>query len=201
MQLPHPSTYHDDLTDDRLSAIASRLLEVRHETLKQLSTDLDDAYVRETAVFGRTRLMLIGMALNNQFPWLNLSSPTMDVTGRIGDVPFRYFRDDPDSPGKSGFFKRNAVDDLFPVSDQHPMMWRFVVERAEAEEQEDQVHFIGYNAFAEKVSQWTYAGHAASRLTSVDRDVPAAKVLPMPEVSLLPDVDSRQGDTPAKSAG
>ena len=62
--LPLPTDFHDVLTDERLTAIAVRLLDLRHSTTRELSTDLDDNYVRETAIFGRSRNMLIGMALN-----------------------------------------------------------------------------------------------------------------------------------------
>ena len=193
MPLPHPSEYHEGFTAERLSAIAARLLEVRHATFRELSTDLDDAYVRETASFGRSRNMLIGMALSSQYPWLNLSHAALDVTARIDGVPFRFFRDDPDHPEKMGFFKRNAVDDLFPADDRDPMLWRFVVERAESDDGEDRVHFVGYNAYYDKVAQWTYSGGGAAHVSSVDLDTPPARPLPEPTVELLPD----EGDAAA----
>lgn len=199
MTLPHPSTFYACLTDDRLGAIAARLLEVRHKTFRELSTDLDDAYVRETASFGRSRNMLIGMALSSQYPWLNLSHAALDVTARIDGVPFRFFRDDPDNPEKMGFFKRNAVDDLFPSDQRDPMLWRFVIERAESEEAEDQVHFVGYNAYYEKVSQWTYSSGLATLLASVDHDTPPARQLPEPTVELLPDEGEGSGTDAAAS--
>jgi hypothetical protein len=189
MPLPHPATFHVGLTDERLNAIAARLLEVRHATFRELSSDLDDAYVRETACFGRSRNMLIGMALSTQYPWLNLSHAALDVTARIDGVPFRFFRDDPDGPEKEGFFKRNAVDDLFPATDKDPMLWRFVIERPESDDGEDRVHFIGYNAYSEKVSHWTYAGGVVANLSGVDSNTPPAKPLPEPTVELLPDDD------------
>lgn len=187
MLLPHPSTFHSALSEDRLRAIGSRILEVRHQTTRELSTDLDDNYVRETATFGRTRNMLIGMALNTQFPWLNLSNPALDVTAEIEGIPFRFFRDDPNHPEKQGFFRRNLVDDLFSTNDREPVMWRFVVERSETEEADDQVHFIGYNIYYEKISQWTLNNSSSGRLHGADSDTPPAAELPMPSVELLPE--------------
>ena len=182
-----PSHFYEALSDDRLRVIASRLLEVRYTTTRELSTDLDDNYVRETAIFGRSRNMLIGMALSSQYPWLQLSNAALDVTAEIGGVPFRFFRDDPDRPEKLGFFKRNAVDDLFSIDDQAPVVWRFVVERAESDEAEDLIHFVGYNSYSEKVSQWTLTDGQAGRLVGVDSDVPPSKTLPLPDLELLPD--------------
>ena len=185
--LRRPWEFFEALSEERLRVIGLRLLEVRHSTTRELSTDLDDNYVRETAIFGRSRNMLIGMALNSQFPWLRLRHAALDVTAEIDGTPFRFFRDDPDHPEKLGFFKRNAVDDLFTIDDQDPVLWRFVIERAASEEDEDQVHFVGYNVYSEKVSQWTLTDGRSGRLAGVDRNVPPSKLLPMPDVELLPE--------------
>lgn len=187
MPLPLPSEFHQGLSDERLCVIAKRLLQVRHSTIRELSTDLDDNYVRETAVFGRSKNMLMGMALNWQFPWLYLRHAGLDVTVEIDGIPCRFFRDDPDRPEKLGFFKRNAVDNLFEPDDRAPVLWRFVVERSETEDAEDQVHFIGFNLYNEKVAQWTYSGGGGGRLAAVDRDVPPAKDIALPEVELRPE--------------
>lgn len=63
-----PWEFFEALSEERLRVIGMHLLEVRHNTTRELSTDLDDNYVRETAIFGRSRNMLIAMALNSQFP-------------------------------------------------------------------------------------------------------------------------------------
>lgn len=182
-----PWECHGCLTEERLTAIGQRLLEVRHNTIRQLSGELDDDYVRETAVFGRSRLMLIGMALNSQFPWLRLASHTFDVTAEIEGIPFRFFRDDPNKPEKLNFFRRNLVDDLFDTDDTAPVLWRFVIERTIDEDAEDMVHFVGYNVYQERVAHWTLTKGAAARLSSVDRDVPPSKPLPSPTVELRDD--------------
>lgn len=196
MPLRLPSHFHGGLSDDRLGEIGRRLLEVRHSTVRELSTDLDDDYVRETAVFGRSRNMLLGMALSSQYPWLNLSHAALDITAEIDGVPFRFFRDDPDRPEKLGFFKRNAVDDLFDPDEAAPVMWRFVVERASSEEDEDQVHFVGYNVYQEKVAQWTLSHGGSGRISGVDGGAPPSRDLPPPVVELLPE----EGDEAEKQA-
>ena len=65
-------------------------------------------------------------------------------------------------------------------------MWRFVVEKAMTEEDEDRVFFIGYNAFQEKVSQWAY-GASGPVLHTVDSDTPASKELRPAEVGVRED--------------
>jgi hypothetical protein len=169
----HPIEFFPELSDDRLRVIAIKLLDIRYETFGEMKSPFDDNYTRETAVFGRSRNMLVEMSLRGQFEWLSLSHAGMDITFKIGRVPCRFFRDDPDSPEKAGFFRRNAVDNLFAIDDEHPVMWRFVVEKALTDEDEDRVFFVGYNVYQEKISQWMYQA-SAPLLHTVDNDVPAA---------------------------
>ena len=182
MKLKHPSTYYPELSDASLQAIAVALLDVRFSTWREMNSPYDDNYTRETTVFGRSRNMLIDMALSEQFG-TTLTHAGMDVTFKIGQVPCRFFRDDPNSPEKAGFFKRNAVDDLFSIDDQHPVLWRFIVERALIEDDEDRVFFVGYNAYQEKISEWVSQASSLV-LSSVDRDTPQTKEIPPASVDI-----------------
>lgn len=190
MAYPHPSSYYPELTDERLAVIAEALLDVRYNTYRQMDSSFDDTYTRETAVFGRSRNMLIALALGEEHDWLSLINPGMDITFGIGSVPCRFFRDDPQMPEKPGFFKRNAVDCLFATDENDPVMWRFVVEKASSEEDEDHAFFIGYNVYQEKVSQWSYAS-SASVLHTVDDEIPAGKQLSAPEIDAREDSSDR----------
>lgn len=186
MRTPLPSSFYAELSDDRLREVASSLLDLRFTTLKELSSQYDDNYTREVVVFGRSRNKLIEMAVSGAFPWMRLSNGGMDVTFDIGQVPCRFFRDDPDHPEKTGFFRRNAADMLFDEDETAPVLWRFVVEKAMTEEDEDLVYFVGYNVFQEKVSEWVYRP-STPMFHSVDRDVPAATIIPPANVGLLED--------------
>lgn len=197
MSKKHPISFFSELCDENLGSIAVRLLDIRYETLRGLNSRYDDNYVRESAVFGRSRNMLIEMAHDSKYPWMSLGHAGMDVTFYIGRVPCRFFRDDPDSPEKPGFFKRNAVDDLFGFDENIPVMWRFVIEKAMTDEDEDQVHFFGYNVFQEKISVWTYSG-AAAVLHAVDQDVPKAADIPQADVDVREDLAEDQ-DTDRKA--
>lgn len=173
--------------------IAVNLLDMRYSTFREMNSPFDDNYTRETAVFGRSRNMLIDMALSDQHDWMSLKHAAMDVTFNIGQVPCRFFRDDPNSPEKAGFFKRNAVDDLFAMDEQLPVMWRFVVEKALTEDDEDRVFFVGYNVFQEKVSEWMYQASAPS-LHAVDKDVPVAAEIPPAFVDVRADDSANHGN-------
>ena len=181
MSTRHPTSFYPELSNDRLQTIAIALLDMRYATVQLMQSAYDDNYTRETAVFGRSKNMLVEMAKSGKHDWMSLKHAGMDVTFNIGAVPCRFFSDDPNSPEKSGFFKRNAVDDLFTPDDQQPVMWRFVVSKAMTEHDEDQVHFVGYNVFQEKISEWKYVGshpvfHSVDQVTPATTEIPPADV-------------------------
>lgn len=189
MTLPTPQAFHSGFSSDRLQIIADHLLRVRHQTIMELSTDLDDNWVRETACFGRSRNLLISLATEREHSWLGITHAGMDVTPTIDGVPFRFFRDDAEDPGKAGFFRRNAQDNLFSDDPGHPVMWRFIVERAESQDGEDRVVFAGYNVFQEKVSEWTHSP-GNNVLYSVGNDVPPAAPISPASVDVRDDIET-----------
>lgn len=191
MSLPKPSSFRPELTGERLSVIAEALLDIRFTTIREMDSPYDSNYSREGTAFERSRNMLIHMCQTKQYDWLTLVNPAMDVTFCIGSVPCRFFRDDPERPDKPGFFKRNAVDDLFAKDENDPVMWRFVVERAATDADEDRVHFIGYNIYQEKISHWTY-GASGTVLHSIDNQTPPSKPLLPAKVDVRE--DSKTGD-------
>ena len=187
----HPSEFYADLTDERLRVVASTLLEVRQNAIRHMQDEFDDNYTRETVSFGRSRNMLIQLCQHRAYGWLTLAHAGMDVTIEIGVVPCRFFRDDAENPEKHGFFRRNAVDGLFDEDDQRPVMWRFVIEKALTEEDEDRVLFAGYNVYQEKVAEWQYRT-SAPMLHSVDGVVPLSKLLDPAPLELVEDVESEK---------
>ncbi|MDN7629689.1 hypothetical protein [Burkholderia cenocepacia] len=180
---PHPSSYYPGLTEARLQTIANHLLDVRYNALADLQNEYDNNYTRECTIFGRQREMLIRMATEKSYPWLELKHAGMDITFCIGGVPCRFFTDDPNHPQKHGFFRRNQVDQLFAPADGQPVLWRFVIERALTDDDEDQVYLIGYNAFEEKICEWRHQ-RTAGVLHSVDTVTPSSVDLPDVEITI-----------------
>lgn len=193
MSTQHPSTFYPELSDERLQVIAVNLLDIRFTTYREMNSPFDDNYTRESSVFGRSKNMLIELSSSGPHEWLSLRHAGMDVTIGIGAVPCRFFRDDHNNPEKAGFFKRNAVDDLFAVDDQRPVMWRFVVEKAMTDDDEDRVFFIGYNAYQEKVSEWIYQS-ASPLLHAVDHDVPPSAEIPPAAVDVREESSEKPDD-------
>jgi hypothetical protein len=186
LNLPHPQSFYPELSGDRLRVIAVALLDIRYTTLREMNSPHDDNYTREATIFGRQKNMLIDLANSGDHPWLTLRHAGMDVTFNIAQVPCRFFTDDPKNPEKNGFFRRNAVDDLFAPEDRDPVMWRFVIERAFGEDDEDRVYFIGYNVFQEPVAGWNY-GAKPSSLHAVDDRVPPSAPIGPAQVDVLDD--------------
>lgn len=191
MTLPPPNHFHPQLTSDRLSIIAAALLDIRYEAIGLLQGPYDDNYTRETTAFGRSRNKLIELCRSGKYDWLDLRKPELDVTFTIGGIPCRFFRDDPIKPDKRGFFKRNQADDLFAWEQDAPVMWRFIVEAAVTDEDEDRVFFAGYSQLQEKVSEWAYQSGGVI-LHSVDNRTPVPVRIPLPEVGLLDDDEGAQ---------
>lgn len=178
-----PVHFKSELSNDRLTIIAEKLLDIRYSTIQEMNSPYDDNYTHETAVFGRSKNMLIELSKSRQYDWLSLAHAGMDVTFKIGSIPCRFFRDDAQSPEKSGFFKRNAVDDLFELDDQDPVMWRFVVEKALTQDDEDRVYFLGFNVYQDRISEWIYKG-SISTLHSVGDNAPSAAEIPRANVTV-----------------
>lgn len=168
------------LTEDRLNYLAKQFWEIFYDVESTLATDDDCNYGRGALFFGRSRMRLIN--LSKQHDWLNLTNPGMDVTLEIEGIPFRFFRDDHESPSKKGYWRRNGSDQLFAPNDEEPVMFRFVVERPLSEDEELEIYFIGYNALEEAVCEWRYG--QVPVLRGIDRNRPQAVEQPAAPVEV-----------------
>lgn len=178
-----PWEHYPQLSEERLTVIAEELLKVLDNTYEQLSTNYDDNYTRGTATFGRQRQMLIKLCESQKYDWLLLKNSGMDVTFEIGSIPVRFFADDPDSPKKPGFFRRNEVDQLFKPELTVPVLHRFVIEKPEFEGEGARAHFIGMNALEEMLSKWTYGEGRVAALHSTDDTPPTPVTIELDPIS------------------
>lgn len=170
MAAKQPWEFKQALTEDRLNFLAKQFWEIYYGVESLLATDDDCNYGRGALFFGRSRQRLINLSFAHD--WLKLTNPGMDITLEIQGVPFRFFRDDHDSPKKKGFWRRNDSDQLFAPNEEEPVMFRFIVERPISEDDSLEVHFIGYSSLGEPVCEWRYG--AVHVLRAVDQDRPQA---------------------------
>jgi hypothetical protein len=186
MKMIQPWILKPVLTEERLNTIAKALLEVYYGVQEILSTDDDCSYGRGALTFGRSRKRLMNMALSGDYPWLKLTAPGMDVTLEIAGVPFRFFKDDHESPVKKGFWRRNESDQLFAPDDETPVLFRFVVEKAVQEEDEPEIYLIGYNAEQIALCEWRYGNLPV--MYTVDETTPNPVKMGSAPVK-MPDID------------
>jgi hypothetical protein len=183
MQMPLPWKSKPALSEDRLDLIASHLREIFYGVETLLVTEDDCNYGRGALFFSRARQRLMSLAISGDHNWLKLTNSAMDVTLEIDGLPFRFFRDDHETPTKKGFWRRNASDRLFDPDDREPVMFRFIVQRPLTEDDELDIYFVGYNSVQEAVCEWRY-GHVRV-LHGVDDQLPAA-VTQEPALAALP---------------
>lgn len=180
-----PHEFNPALTEYRLRVVAEALLEVLYDTELELAGPLDDGYTRGTATFGRQRNALIQLCNGGRYPWLKLTHAGMDVTFEIDGVPCRFFSDDPANPRKPGFFRRNDCDQLFDIEVDAPLMFRFIVAKAQHSDEEAEVFFVGYDVNQNESFRWQYS-RSTPALSSVDESLPAEVPLPSPGDQVRP---------------
>lgn len=185
MPSKQPWKFKPALTKDRLDFLAKQFWEVFYGVESLLVTEDDCNYGRGALFFGRARQRLINLSF--QVEWLMLTNPGMDVTLEIQGIPFRFFRDDHDNPKKKGFWRRNDSDQLFAPNDKEPVLFRFIVERPLADDEELEIYFLGYNALEEAVCEWRYG--QVHVLRGVDQERPA----PVEQSAAPVDVPNEQG--------
>lgn len=193
MEKALPWQLNNVLTEDRLNTIARAFLDVYYKVEEHLSTDDDCNYTRGATFFGRSRNRVIAMAQSADYPWLALSNCGMDVTCEMSGVPFRFFRDDHDSPKKRGFWRRNASDQLFAPDDVTPVIFRFIVERPVSEDEAPEIYFLGYNSNEILVTEWRYG--QVPVLRSTDEIVPKPVEKGPAPIDVRPDEEDQQGDS------
>ena len=183
MSSHHPSAFNPALTDVRLGVISEALLDVLYDTELELDGPLDDGYTRGTTTFGRQRNAVIGIAQSGRYSWLKLTHAGMDVTFEIDGVPCRFFADDPASPKKPGFFRRNDADQLFERNAGEPVLFRFVVAKPQSSNEEAEVFFLGFDANGEEAFRWMYSRNTPV-IASVDETSPKEVQLAPAEAKL-----------------
>lgn len=183
------------LTEDRLNHIAHAFLDVYYTVHEMLSTEDDCNYGRGALIFSRSRQRLINMAQSGECPWLKITNAGMDVTLEIEGVPFRFFRDDHETPKKKGFWRRNESDQLFAIDDETPVLFRFIVENPVQEEDEPEVYFLGFNATGIQVFEWRY-GHVPVMRSVDDAPPSSVKIGPAPIQLQKTEIEERDAGRP-----
>jgi hypothetical protein len=143
-----PVHFKPDLTHERLTIIASILLEEYYNTLDNLTSNHDCNYTRGCTAFGRQKNRIINLALSGTYPWLQLLNSGYDLVFAIGSVSCRFSSDNPKNPKKKATLTVNRYQQqLFDESkNDEPCRYCFVLDKGYNDDTEPKVVFVGFDA-------------------------------------------------------
>lgn len=193
----HPCAFAPCLTDERLTVIARLLLDTRHEALLATDEELDDGYTKGARSWAWCKRALIQLHESGAHGWLSLPHNANDLVIGIGDQQARFFKDNAEHPRKHHARYPTEAErrcrDLFEYTNTAVQLWRFYIEPAELEGDDDRVVFAGTNEDHEIVAEWIYRDTGSVRtLYAVSNEIPAAKQLPAAEA--LPPITEDESD-------
>lgn len=183
--LTTPEEISTELSSDRLSVVAELMLDVLAQAIAATSTQYDCAYSRGALSWAWIKNALLALARSNVHGWLTIRHAGNDLVVGIGTYPVRFFIDDHENPRKPRVLTPTEGEayqlpfDFGTQSDATPMLWRFIVERALTDDDENRVFFVGYNVIGEVVAKWEFTDSVRA-FRATDDTVPAAAQLPPP---------------------
>lgn len=128
-----PWDYHPDLSKNRLTIIGQIIADARNNVFEQFDERGDDAWALGCRAFSWVRKGITREAVGGEYPWLSIMDPSKQFIFKIGQIPVRFFRGDPDEQfGKTlNTIGREGMQFalVFPGERRaFQLVWRFVVE-------------------------------------------------------------------------
>ena len=129
-----PSDCHPDLTDARLTALATFLASTRLDVVMLHEPSAgDDSWSLGCRAFARTRNLISTKALAGDWPWLTVINPGKRFIFAIGAVPIRFYRGfHTDPPARTLAFSPIELNQLSLAFDDsqvyRALKWRFAIE-------------------------------------------------------------------------
>lgn len=194
--LATPEEFSAELSGARLSIVGEVMLDVLAKATSATSTIYDCAYSRAVLPWAWIKNALLLLARSKEHDWLKIRHAGNDLVIGIGNFPVRFFIDDHANPRKARVLSPTEGEacqlplDFGTQPDTVPALWRFIVERALVEEDENKVFFVGYNVLGEIVAKWQFT-ESVRAFHTTDNEVPAAAQLD--PISLSPIYDNEQG--------
>ena len=195
-KLHPPSVFEPQLTNKVLEYFAIPMLEIYYDVHTILNSENDDNYTRGTAIFGRTY---------EQFKKL-IASQNCPVKVHIKDGTFRFIFQI--GYAQIGFCKGSSTDlkslklrkytptnyDLFQMDDNHPVIWKFILNEPKTDEDEAFIEFVGFNLATVPVAYWRSNDNLdRNKLHLVDPITPESIELKAPLIE-DPDLDDLENE-------
>jgi hypothetical protein len=157
--------------------------------------------------WGWIRNALRQLAQSGQYDWLTIRHAGNDLVIGVGEIPVRFFIDHHLNPRKARVLsptEGEAAQLVLPfaqMTDSDPALWRFIVERALSDQDENRVFFVGYNIIGEIVAKWEFT-ETVRTFRSTDSDIPeAAQLGPIPLTPIFPQDDAANDSINAAGNG
>lgn len=196
MEWRHPSCFEPQLTDEVIAFFAQHMLDIYRDINYLLSTDEDSNYGRGTSIFDRTRNRFLNLIKKHECPVdVHLMDGSLKMIFKIGSASIRFMKDDFERPKKKKYLMQQLQSfSLFPLDDQQPHFWRFILNEPKTLDDEPLIVFAGYNSVNDVVAYWdsnmiTNANH----IRLVDPETPPTVELNSPLVE-DPDMDDKKDD-------
>ncbi|GGE05190.1 MULTISPECIES: hypothetical protein [Rhizobium] len=129
-----PWDYHPDLTEERLCAVASMIVDGRHSALERYDEAAgDNSWTHGCRAFQFGRFRILNAADGGSYPWLSVIDRTLQLVFKIGEVPVRIYKGMPDEPTsrtlRQSFGELNQLGLLFLRDEKaQDLAYRFAVE-------------------------------------------------------------------------
>lgn len=128
-----PWDYHPALTKGRLTLIGQIIADARNAVFEQFDERGDDAWAIGCRAFSWVRKAIMREAISGENSWLSVMDPSKQFIFRIGEIPVRFLRGDPDVPHSRTLstISRESVQIamVFPGESRAlQLIWRFIAE-------------------------------------------------------------------------
>ena len=136
------------------------------------------------------------MIVNKKCPVdVHLINGSYKLIFQIGNASIRFLKDDFEKPKKKKFLMQQVQSfSLFPLDDQQPHFWRFILNEPKTLDDEPLVVFVGYNLANEVVAYWDSSSITdINHIHLVEPETPTSVELGSPLVE-DPDMDYENDD-------
>ncbi|MUZ74781.1 hypothetical protein GOZ90_19005 [Agrobacterium vitis] len=134
MDKVNPWEYHFDLTEERLCAVASMIVDGRHSALDRYDEAAgDNGWTHGCRAFQFGRFRILKAIDSGDYPWLTAIDRSLQLIFKIGEVPVRIYKGLPEEPTtrtlRQSFGELRQLGLLFPTSDEgRDLAYRFAIE-------------------------------------------------------------------------
>lgn len=194
-----PWEYHPDLTQERLCAVASMIVDGRHSALERYDEVAgDNTWTHGCRAFQFGRFRILNAVDSGEYPWLTAIDRSLQLVFKIGKVPVRIYKGMPEEPTtrtlRQSFGELRQLGLLFPTSDKgHDLAYRFAVE-TDLDGSVIAVSFVGFDGDV-AVLNWDVPFDNTLGFTgTVGREASESVALDPPSVGLRSDRTPDVGD-------